>query len=727
MQQALIALPLALPPLTYSLPEGARSKLRPGAAVTVPLRNRVLDGYIVGFPEAPTPTEYAIKQIEGILPEENWVPPALWELLLWISDYYHYPLGAVIEHAMPEMAASREAVLNLRQKLDSLPAEIRSEYAKRGGKRLRALEYLEENPSTKRVPDEFKNAIRSLILDGTVAREYRVKEPRFLPLSTALSATAVQSLNDEQAAAAERIESAAAKSEFLPILLEGITGSGKTEVYLSAAEHTLRRGGGVLILVPEIALTPQLFARVRARLGDKIALLHSALTPRERNDQWRLLARGDARVALGARSSIFAPIHNLRLIVVDEEHETAFKQEDRLRYNARDLAIVRAQKEKAVIVLGSATPSLESMRNAASGKYEKIRLTKRHADKALPKVSVVDMCRESPDGHFTPTLRKAVTETLAKGEQVMLFLNRRGTAGFVQCEACGHTHECRRCSVSLTLYQKSNKMICHYCAHAEPIPHKCAECGEEKLRLGSPGTESLETQCRSLFPAAKILRIDREVIQKRGDLEAALGKIAKREVDLILGTQMIAKGHDFPGVSLVGVVNADLSLNLPDFRASERTFQLLTQVSGRAGRGEIAGRVLVQTYNPQHPAIQCAISQDPGLFAESELETRMAFHYPPFHRLARVLLSAPVSSDAERLARRFAAEIGRLGEASIEVLGPAPAVLQKIQDMHRWSILLKASNASLLHRILKSLIPAWRTQLPKTALLQIDVDPVSLL
>src|SRR6266536_1859551 len=443
----------------------------------------------------------------------------------------------------------------------------------------------------------------------------------------------------DQAAARDVLAAALEAREFAPFLLHGVTGSGKTEVYLRAIAKVRASGRGALVLVPEIALTPQLAGRFRARFGADVALLHSGLSDAERHAEWLRLRHGEARICVGVRSAIFAPVQDLAMVVVDEEHDPSFKQEDGPGYQARDLAVVRAKQAGAACVLGSATPSLESLENARRGRYRLLELPLRVDDRPLPAVEVVDLARlrrgGRPLGLVSPPLAAALEATLAARQQAILFLNRRGFQTLVVCEACGREERCESCSVSLTYHRRRGVLLCHYCGRVERVTPACPACGGPRRGIGV-GTEQVEAAVRQLLPAARVARLDRDAVGSADDVAAVLARFANREVDVLVGTQMVTKGHDFPGVTLVGVVLADVALALPDFRAAERTFQLLAQVAGRAGRGAEPGRVLVQTYAPEHYSIRCAARHDYAAFVAGELASRRALGWPPFARLLAV-------------------------------------------------------------------------------------------
>ncbi len=532
-----------------------------------------------------------------------------------------------------------------------------------------------------------------------------------------------KTLTTEQAAAAAAIGAAVEARRFQPFLLHGVTGSGKTEVYLHAIERTLATGRGAVVLVPEIGLTPQLVRRFRERIGEQIAVLHSGTSRGERAREWQRLRRGDARVAIGVRTAVFAPVDSLGLVVVDEEHDPSFKQEERLCYHARDMAVARAKLAACPVVLGSATPSLESLANAAAGRYLRLDLPRRVGDRPLPAVEILDLRGVDRPILHEPLLL-ALGETLARGEQAILFLNRRGHSGSLCCPACGHVEKCVQCSVSLTQHLARRRLVCHYCGASRPIPERCPVCGAEPVPVGA-GTEKVEEEVARLFPAARVARLDGDLT--RTALARTLRAFHDRRLDVLVGTQIVAKGHDFPGVTLVGVVLADTGLNLPDFRASERSFQVLLQVAGRAGRGERSGRVLVQTYHPDHPALVHLIRHDYASFAAGEMNRRKAIGWPPFSRLCAVRVDAKNPGAAERAARqlsRLAEDRIRQTGARASVLGPSLAPLERIKGRTRWHLLLRARSYATLRDLTLTLQQAADLGPVRVVF---DVDPLSMM
>lgn len=720
---AQIAVTLPLPLLTYKIP--ADQDLSVGSAVKVRVRKKIYDGIIFEIKEKIEKTDYEIKEIEEISQDYPLLSPHLLKLIEWASQYYHHPIGDVLQTFLPPNPAPLKKEFFRATEEGILFLKSAGSRAKKQNELLKKI--IDEKDGVASTP-EIRATLTALLKKNLIEKFY-VSNEEIPDYCMGEKRGEIPNLTLHQANALAEIRKSIEQNDFTPFLLEGITGSGKTEVYLHAAEEALLRGKSVLIIVPEISLTPQLVSRFKNRLAYPIALLHSSITDKERSRQWHLLNAGKLRVCIGARSAILSPIENLGLIIVDEEHDSALKQEDHLRYNARDMAILRAKFSKATVVLGSATPSLETYHHARTGKYRHLILPDRATGQILPTVTVIDQAKEKKDQLITAPLKRAIEDSLNKNEQVMLLLNRRGFSSFLLCKNCGHVPQCPNCSVSLTNYASSKRMKCHYCGHTESIPANCQNCEGGEWLAGTQGTEALEQEVKNTFPARTILRMDRESMEKKGSLEQALLLIEKREVDIIVGTQMIAKGHDFPNISLVGVLNADTSFNLPDFRSPERSFQLFTQMAGRAGRGNIPGRVFIQTFNPKHPSILHTLSHNYRDFAEEELGTRREFGYPPFLRLARILLVSTDSRLAEKTSENVAQFLAaaQKNHKNIEVIGPAPAVLSKVQNRYRWNILLKSSSAPALHALIQTLLDQFKPKLDRKVMLQVDVDPLSLM
>ena len=541
----------------------------------------------------------------------------------------------------------------------------------------------------------------------------------------------------EQKQIVSQVQEAMGKT-FAPFLLVGVTGSGKTEIYLQLALETLNKGRSVIILVPEIALISQMERRFRSRFGDQIAILHSGLSPGERYDQWLKLARGEITIAIGARSAIFAPVKNIGLIVVDEEHDASYKQETKLCYNARDIAIVRAKQHNAVALLGSATPSIQSYHNAMNGKYTQVSLTERVMNRQLPDITVVDLCamrnQRGYRRYFSKELLLGLGNTLNRNEQAILFLNRRGFASLPICGACGKPLQCKNCDISLTYHQQSNAYRCHYCGFSTAGGTSCPSCGIADIRHLGFGTEKIEAIVKELFPDKNIARMDRDTVAHKGSVLKILKGLNDGTIDVLIGTQMVAKGHDYPNITLVGIICADLSLSFPDFRAGEQTFQLLAQVSGRAGRGEIPGSVILQTYNPEHFSILCAKQQDVQQFYDQEITFRKALNYPPFSRMIQIILSGHDKTRVHQHAQALGTACNTLFRKNkkfretIVMMGPIEAPYAKIASRYRWQILFKGNQTGLLHQYVRELIflnpPLLNKQHVK---ITVDIDPVFMM
>ncbi len=587
--------------------------------------------------------------------------------------------------------------------------------------------------SLKRVQPRAVSLVRNLRDRGLVVSEKHETERDVLGAPVNRDSDLPLTPDQEQALAPVVSSIHDARSEIF--LLHGVTGSGKTEIYLRAVREVLARGRQALILVPEITLTHQIVRRLRARFGDALAVLHSGLSPSERLDQWKKLRQGDTPIAVGARSALFAPLEKLGLIVIDEEHDAAYKNEEGFRYHARTLATMRAERANCPLVLGSATPAIETRYQAEKGDIHRLVLPRRIEGRPLPRVEFVDLVRErerAPRGRkviLTRPLRRALIDTVEEGGQAILFLNRRGFATQIFCFDCGHAERCKNCDVALVYHSSSQQLRCHYCDYNKPPPEACAGCGAPDTALLGIGTERLEEEVRSLLPNARLARLDRDTAQRRGYTKSVLDGLQKREIDILLGTQMVAKGHDFPGVRLVGVILADLGLHLPDFRAAERTFQLLTQVAGRAGRASEPGRVLVQTFVPDHYAIRLSGRHDYEGFYEEEIRQRAALAYPPFSRLAQVMVAAPDEAAAREVANSIASCVREAfadEDSAPEILGPAPAPIPRLRGKYRFQLLIKTVDPQT-HMDAGRVIAANATRVPRTVQVSLDVNPVNML
>jgi len=626
----------------------------------------------------------------------------------------------------------------VRLRLPSAEADtLRQQLQQRSPNQAAVLALLQEQPAwevsalRQRLPGA-PAAVKRLALHAVV-EVTQIEKMRVVVPATPMCASPPPTLNQAQQHALWQIETRLAAADSAPVLLYGVTGSGKTEVYMRAIATTLRQGKTALVLVPEIALTDQLVERFVARFASHIAVLHSGLSAGERFDEWRRLACGEARIAIGARSAVFAPLDNLGLIVIDEEHDTSYKQEETPRYNARDVAIVRAQQCHAVVVLGSATPALETFHNARSSKYLSLSLPHRVEDKPLPSITVIDQrAHATPNERVISTpLYQAIATCLQRREQCLILINRRGFAAYLQCRDCGAVPQCAHCSVSLTYHRRDRTLKCHYCDFSQPAPSVCPACSSPTLYPFGLGTQQVEEVLHALFPTARLARMDRDTTRAKAAHQRILRTLGSGGIDILVGTQMIAKGHDYPNITLVGVVSADATLAIPDFRAPERLFQLLTQVAGRAGRGQAHGHVFIQTYRPEHYSIAFAQHHDfPGFFHD-EVQRRQAMLYPPYTRLARLIVDSPDAVRAEEASRWLGAVLQRRmpDPQHCTLLGPAEAPLAKIKDRYRWHLLLKAASSRALHQWLKETLAEAqqdREQL-RAARSSVDIDPVTFL
>ena len=611
------------------------------------------------------------------------------------------------------------------------PEELNPERLNKGERWL--IDFLREQPGAHEIEilvalrKDAKTVARRLARTGVVKLWNEFDTRNGMGLGVVPPAV---TLNRDQKAALEPIRSSIRCGKYRTFLIHGVTGSGKTEVYLRAIEEALSLGESSLLLVPEIALTPAVAAQFFGRFGDKVAILHSAFSGLERSDQWRRLRQGKARVAVGTRSAVFAPVENLGLIVVDEEHDGSYKQDETPRYNGRDVAIVRAQKAGATVVLGSATPCLESRYNVEREKYELLSMPERIERRPMPKVDVIDMRLEFVETRrqdlFSRALEEAIRNRLEQGEQVMLLLNRRGFSSYVACRSCGERIECQNCSVTLTFHRQARKLECHYCDYAEPVPSLCPKCESEHIYFIGSGSEKVEDYLRRTLPEARIARLDRDSVRGKDHYETVLNAFRNREYDILVGTQMIAKGHDIPNVTLVGVVAADVGLGMPDFRAAERTFQLLTQVAGRAGRGDLPGRVLMQTINPDHYAIRFAADQDYDGFYKKEIHFRRMLHYPPLAPLAILIVRSKKMEDALTMSGRLGRYLHGEVPEGIRLLGPSAAPVARLKTDYRFQFIIKAKNRRALGGFIKQARDfAEGDTWPATALV-VDVDPLSV-
>lgn len=791
-----IALPVAVRgTFTYAIPPELRDSVRLGSRVEVPFGAKQRStGFVVGLADTPPDTAAKLKPVRAVLDdEEPALVPEIIDLCRWAAEYYIAPLGEMLRVSLPANMASRgrrevrlgdasgPVLDGDRRLLDTLRLKplafdtaleisTRSALARlrdagviaivdrlrdAEGVRYDRFAILETTPGGLTAKQESavellrarggETTVRALenggvsaavlsklVQKGVVRIERRARRHTLDAFLAGLDPATAGEIrySDEQRAAVGAVREKL--GTFAPFLLEGVTGSGKTEVYIEVMREVVRRGEQALLLVPEISLTPVFAARLKERFGERIAILHSNLSASERFDQWWRARRGEVDVAIGPRSALFTPLERLGVIVVDEEGDAAYKQDEAPRYNARDLAVVRAQLRNIPVILGSATPSLESRENAARGKYTLLRMTKRVEARPLPDADVIDLRKERAEKEdkgfviFSGPLKTAMQETFAAGEQVIVLINRRGYAPYLLCRECGHEFRCRDCSVTLTVHRRAGMLICHYCGLRKPIPSRCPLCNGEVLQPIGFGTEKVEERFRRDFPGVPADVLDRDSTRKKGSLVSILDRFRRGETRALIGTQMLSKGHHFPNVTLTAVLNADSILGYPDFRSAEKTFYLLTQVAGRAGRGELRGRVLIQSAFPQHYAIQHALRHDYEAFYESEIEFRRTFHYPPVTSMIAVLFRGEKLDDVERAAH----DSGRRLEELVQPLpgarmqGPAPAPLARIKGVYRYQILLRSPQRVALRKAVEAAVAGrnW-----KNVDVAIDVDPINIL
>jgi primosomal protein N' (replication factor Y) len=728
-----VLVPLPLDgPFTYRVPEALKVRADVGKRVLVPFGKKIRAGFIVAISDS-APQDHEIKDVLDIPEEPPYVSPSLWSFLSWMAEYYMLPFGLVLRTALPPGSdrKSKSWAIITREGLSSEECSFPVSF-------LKARVMLRKDLEALISPAHVEQAVSR----GWISLEERIARPRislktkeipellYGPSENPKDSESIPTLTGDQAVAVEQMKTAVSSAGFHAFLLFGVTGSGKTEVYLRLIQEVIDRNKKALVLVPEIALTPQLARRFLRRVRGKVGIFHSGLTPSQRLDEWRRVKAGKVDVAIAARSGIFLPMDDLGLIVVDEEHDPSYKQEDSCPYNARDMALARGKLESACVVLGSATPSFESFLNARNGKITRVDLPVRFHGGALPQVELVDL-RESKSikkAFLTPTLLESIRHTLEQGEQVVLFLNRRGFDTFAQCSSCGHVFKCPNCDISLTHHKKARDLRCHLCGFSRAAPPLCPKCAGEKLFFGGVGTQKVEEELQEVFPEARTGRLDRDSTRKREELGRILDRFRKREIDILVGTQMIVKGHDFPGIGLVGVLCGDLSLHFPDFRAAERTFQILAQVAGRTGRGSDSGRVLLQTYDPEHEVIRFAASHEYTGFFEYDTEMRRELYYPPFGHLILIR----VEGNSEKRVENKALEIGRAARMAkqefpaVSILGPAPSPRKKMVGRFRWQLLFKSVNRSDVRGLVKQLKSGDHLQ-SRGLKIVIDVDPVDLM
>ena len=732
-----VAVPLPIDhPFTYRVPPGMEERAKVGVRVLVPFGPRKVTGLIVARVDGSSLSGREAKPVLAFLDDEPYVTPRHLTFLSAAAGECLAPLGEMLRAALPRGLPRKDAPPAPRTETVFGPAEGGDDGPATPKQRqvlaaVREAGEISAMDLSLRVPGGA-DAARRLASKGRLVAMLREKPAVF-------SAERLPDMSGEitptshQEAALAKTGVALASGKFAAFVLHGITGSGKTEVYLRAVEQVRQTGRQAVYLVPEIALTPQLLGRVASRFGGEVAVLHSGLSPAERTAQWRKVRAGEVFLCVGARSAVFSPFPAPGLFIVDEEHDAAYKQGEGIRYQARDLAVLRGKMENAVVLLGSATPSAESVRMTRTGEATLLSLPERIGGRELPGISVVDLSGRSSlrgaDRYFSPELESAIEETLARGEKVMLFLNRRGYAPAITCLDCGQTVHCRNCRVSLTFHQQQDILLCHYCDSRTKPPERCAACGGHKLAQVGIGTERLLAWAAKRWKEARVARLDSDVSRRRGAYGEILSRMHSGDVDILVGTQMIAKGHDFPEVTLVGVLLADLSLSFPDFRSSERTFQILTQVAGRAGRGDRPGKVIVQTFSPEHVCIRAASRHDFAGFMEEELAGRKALGYPPFGRMLLLRLWGPKADRALQAAQEVAEALAEpVAAMGIRLLGPAPSPIPFVKRKHHFQILLKMPERFIVGDFFPPLLRPLRDLVRKHGVrMEADVDPYHMM
>lgn len=731
----------------YSVPPELENRVAVGKRVEASLGRSVRTGYIVRL-NAPTEQGIDYKAISRVIDTEPVITPELMRLSEFIAHYYFCPLGKVLRCFLPAAVRKRSAaavqvhVVRPALALETLRkhgGQLSRKAPRQASVLIHLIDFYENMPENAaqvlRLSELVARAdtttaiVRKLEEKGLVSitreKHWALESESFIP-------SGIQQLTPQQQVATDAIRDAL--GSFKTFLLHGVTGSGKTEVYLQVIKDVLDRGQGALVLVPEIALTPQTVDRFRSRFGEHVAVLHSDLAELDRCRQWWSIRDGHARIVVGARSAVFAPVKDLGIIVVDEEHERTYKQSEELpRYNARDIAVMRGKFQSCPVVLGTATPSLESIYNVEQNKYTLLDLPERVVAEKPPEIILVNLAEEAkvaPQlGVISRKLRDALQECLARNEQALLFLNRRGYCPILACPSCNYVKRCQQCSISMTYHTTREILLCHLCGYTEKYvpPYHCPAC-RQKLTLTGFGTQRIEKNIAYLFPEARISRMDRDTTSRRGSHERILIAFGRGEIDVLLGTQMIAKGLDFPNVTLVGVINADISLHIPDFRSTETTFQLVTQVAGRSGRGSKPGKVIVQSFTPEHPAISCAVTGDWQTYAENELAARKELSYPPYTHLIYLLIKGRdetvVILETEELCGRISKKVKATAKNGVyaAVLGPAPAPLALSHGYHRWQIILKVTSVySVLEQIISPVLAQYK---PNKVQVIVDVDPL---
>lgn len=718
--------------LDYAIPDSLINDLQIGHKVLVPLQRKQVPAYVVGIIDFSELEK--VRQIIGLLDSEPYFDHNLLSLAYWIKDYYLCSLGDALHSLLPPIVKIKEKrVWAINFPFDQLKEKVMG-LQKKSPKQAKTLEIISQHDgklSAKEIEylaDTGPTPLKSLETKGLI-REI-IEEIERTPLKEIIAPDSPLQLNSEQEKVLQSIEIALDKESSSTFLLHGVTGSGKTEVYLQSIAYAIKRNKEAIVLVPEISLTPQTVERFRKRFGQQIAIWHSNLSAGEKYDQWRKIKKGQIKVVVGARSALFAPLPNLGIIIIDEEHESTYKQEENPKYHAREVAQKRMELVNGVLLLGTATPGIETYYRSQSGKYQYLSLTSRIENKPLPQVEIVDMRLEMQQGNkrvFSQALIEAIQERLDNKEQTILFLNRRGFSTFVLCRECGLVLSCPNCNVSLIYHSSDSLLKCHYCHYKQQAPDLCPRCSSRYIRYFGTGTQKVEDELSNLFPKARVLRMDADTTTRKDSHTRMLKSFADGEIDILLGTQMIAKGLDFPRVTLVGVVTADTLLNFPDFRAGEKTFQLLTQVAGRAGRGQLLGKVIIQTYCPDHYSIKSAKLHDFIQFYQQEIIHRKELGFPPFSYLAKLVVKGENEKQVIDRAQK-AVELLSIFREEGEVLGPVPAPLSRVKGQYRWQIIIKSPSIHGLNSAIRNWWKEWNKgyHIPQVGII-IDIEPLSML
>ncbi len=755
--QVAVALPVS-GTFTYTIPGDQARKAAAGKRVLIPFSGRKVTGYILRV--IPPEIRKGLRDVLAIIDRDPLFPPDMVPFFEWLSGYYHYPTGLVIKTALPtglnvtishgdrtppmgwldKVGLLRRVFVAVNRGASLDRSLFDSKRAPRNEPEFLKMIFKKKQVSLDEINQMFKNG--PYLVDKWVKRGLLKKtlKPvvRDVAGETFFISPSPPPLNSKQKDTVEKITAKLKGNSFFTYLLHGVTGSGKTEVYYHAVKAALECGRQSIVMVPEIALTVSITSLFKARLGERVAILHSALSLGERYDQWIRIAKGEADVVIGARSALFAPLSRLGLIIIDEEHDPSYKQEEKFRYQARDSATVRAKLSNAVVILGSGTPSIQSHQNAVSGRYGLLTMPERIHKRKPPDIRVIDMTQFEGSADTTsivsPPLKEAMAENLAQGKQAIMFLNRRGFNALYLCRFCGEALKCPNCEVGLTFHKDNNNLLCHYCGFRIKPPNRCPVCNRDKLKPYGFGTEKVVDTLQELFPEARVERMDRDTMRHKGEVQKVLKRFLEHETDILVGTQMVTKGHDFPSVTLVGVISADLSLNNPDFRAGEVTFQLLSQVAGRTGRGSSPGKVIIQTFNPSHYAIRATRDHDYPSFFSREISLRKQLNYPPFSSIANVRLVGNSKTRTEKTAQQIRVTIGSIakeqskGKKIIEVLGPVESPIAKLKGKYRQQILIKSRSSKTLSQVLTEIDKISASMLSSSGVRMIvDVDPYQMM